>query len=357
MARWLNDSILAGFSEPIPMKKSTLIFLLIAVAAGAAVWYFEFKREKPAETDTKTKPAFTFKEEDIAGAVITRSGEKGAETIALEKRGASWWMTKPVDSAVDSSAMDSLVYRLTSARISKTLTVEAAKLGEFGLASPKTALDVKLKSGAAHRVRFGDKDFTGSDVYAFLDDAREASVLNAELLAAVDKPLLEFRDRRVTTVKEDEIVRVRMKNKEQSLLAEKNEAGKWIVRQPAAHAGKELTATRILLTLENARADEIVDQPTSAQRSRLARPEVEIEVTAKDGKTTRYVAALESPAKPAPKGQAGETGEDSGKALFGSSATPLLFKLPKSNLDTLNFKIADVVQEPPKEEKQPEKKN
>jgi len=324
------------------MKKSTLIFLLLAVAAGAALWYYEFKREKKPEVSaTDAKPAFTFQEEDVTGIVITRAGEKAPEVIAFEKRGKDWWMTRPLDSAVNSSNVDSIVFRSSSARISKTIPAQAEKLAGFGLASPRLTLELKLKDGKSHRVRFGEKDFTGSDVYALLDDKKDVDVLNGELLSTVDKPVLEFRDRRIAQIQEDDMVRLRVKNKNQALLAEKNEAGKWIVREPASDKGKELISSRVFLTLTNGEAEEILDQPAAAQRARLAKPEIEIDLTGKDGKVYRFSSVPDD--------------QDKEKALFKSSATAVLYKIRKTTHDAMNFKLADVVQEPAKEEPAPAK--
>jgi hypothetical protein len=337
------------------MKKSTFIFLLLAVAAGVSLWYFEFKREKPPEPLAgDSTPAFTFKDDDVTAFTITRAGDN-PETLAFERRGKNWWMTQPVDSAVDSSAVDSVVFRSSSARIDKTLTPAAEQLAQFGLKEPKVTLQLKLKNGA-HNVRFGEKDFTGSNVYAILDDRKDVAVVSAELLDTVTKPALDYRDRKIASVNEDDIVRIRVKNRHQSMLAEKNSAGSWIVREPAAQQGRELIASRVLLTLENGLAVDIIDQPTAAQRARLAHPEVEIELTGKDGRSSKYMLAPEE--NPAAKKPAKKTGKkeeppvESGseRALFGSSAGARLFKIPKSGLETLNFKIADIVQEPPKEE-------
>lgn len=80
------------------MRKSTLLVVLLAAALGGAVWYFEFKRTKPAEDGaTASKPLFSFKQEDVSALTLTRGGE----TLTLEKRGEAWRLTQPVDASAD----------------------------------------------------------------------------------------------------------------------------------------------------------------------------------------------------------------------------------------------------------------
>lgn len=321
------------------MKKGTIFIFLMAVAAATAVWYFEFKREKPKEEEAASKPAFAFKEEDVSGIRITGADGKGSTIMAFEKRDNLWRMTQPVDSATDSANVGSIVFNTSTARFAKTLPAAADRLKDFGLDAPKIVLELRLKSGATHRLRFGDKDFSGGSVYTFIDDGKDIIALNSEVLTSVDKPVLEFRDRRIAVFDEESLVQVRVKNQQQTLVAGKDKAGKWLVREPAAHQDKELVTFRVF-AIENASADEIIDQPTAAQRARLAKPVVEMEFTAQGGKVTKYFFAP----------------DEKESALAGSSATPLIFKVKKALLDNLNFKISDVVKEPEKSETQTEKK-
>jgi hypothetical protein len=202
---------------------------------------------------------------------------------------------------------------------------------------------MKLKSGAGHRVVFGANDFSNSNTYVLLDDAKEVSFIPQDLLASVDKPVFEFRDRRIAVFNEADLVRVRVRNKNTSLLAEKKD-DKWLVREPDAKKDWELMTWRIFNSLESAKAAEILDAPRPAIRARLAKPEVEAELTDKNGQTLRIVLAA--------------AGKD--ETYSSSSASPLVYRVEPSTLESLNFKLDDVLREPEKpkaelkEEKQEE---
>lgn len=318
------------------MKKSTLLMVVLAVAAGAAVWYFEFHR-KPEEKPPAAGLAFNFTRDEVTALQIHR----GDDALTLERRGEGWRLTSPLDSATDASAVDAILNSLTAARVERRFPATSEKLKEFGLDAPRVSLDMKLKSGASHRVVFGANDFSNSNTYVLLDDAKDVSFIAQDLLAAVDKPVLEFRDRRIAVFTEADLVRVRIRNKHTTLSAEKKD-DKWLVRDPAAKKDWELMTWRIFNTLESAKATEILDAPRPAIRARLAKPEVEAELTDKNGQTLRVVLAT--------------AGKD--ECYTSSSASPLVYKVELSTLESLNFKLDDVLREPekPKEELKEEKK-
>jgi len=317
------------------VRKSTLLLVLLAVALGGAVWYFEFKREKPPEdTAADSKPLFSFKQEEVTALTLTRSGE----TLRAEKRGAAWHITEPVDASAEEGAVEGLLGSLTSARISKTIAVtplgSADALKAFGLDAPVIVLEMKLKTGAAHKLRLGEKDFLGGNVYALVDSAPDVALLPADLLTNAEKPVLEFRDRRIAVFDEENLVHLRVKNEHGSLVAAKNAEGKWIVAEPAAMKGREVETDRIINTLRGSRADGILDSPTPADRARLTRSPVEVELTAKDGSATKV-----------------EFSTGKGDVYVRSSIGPMLFKVARPVLDAVNIKTAELLKkEEPKTE-------
>jgi hypothetical protein len=325
-----------------PVRKSTLLVVLLAAALGGGVWYFEFKREKPAEDATSTsKPLFSFKQEEISTLTLTRGGE----TLALEKRGAAWRLTQPLEASADEGTVEGLLSSLSFGRISKTIPVTPPatpeKLKAFGLESPAVTLEIKLKSGGTHRLRLGAKDFMGSDVYALVDSAPNVALLPGDVLSSADKPVLEFRDRRIAVFDEENLVRIRVKNEHGTLVAAKTAEGKWLVTEPAAMKGREVETEPMLSTLGEARAEAILDSPAPADRARLARTAVEVELTAKDGSERKV-----------------EFSGGKGDVYVRSSIGPMLFKVARTVVDGLNFKPADILKkEEPKPEEMGKKEN
>jgi uncharacterized protein DUF4340 len=309
------------------VRKSTVFVVLLAALLGGAVWYFEFKREKPAEDASKdAKPIFAFPQEEISEITITREGI----TTALEKRGSMWRMKQPVESATDSGAVEGVLSSISFGRVSKTIAIKppgsSDALRSYGLDAPGVTLDIKLKSGATHKLWLGAKDFSGSSVYALVDNAPDVALLPADVLSNADKPALDFRDRHITVFEDEKLVRVKLQNEHGSIAAAKNAEGKWLAEEPAKAKGKEVDAERILNALREAQATAILDLPTPADRAKLAHPAVVVEFAAKAGTLIKV-----------------EFSGGKGDAYARSSAGAMLFQVARAVVDGLNFKPEEIV--------------
>ena len=162
------------------MKKSTLILLVLALALGGAVYYYEFKRPPTAEkTANESQPAFKLQAEDITGMTIDR----GTSKVALEKHGTDWVISQPVETKADRSVIDGIATNLAGARILRTLPAAADRMEAYGLAQPAVQIGFKSKDGKQHMIVLGEKDFSGQSVYGIVDGAKDVSLLPGSLLA------------------------------------------------------------------------------------------------------------------------------------------------------------------------------
>ena len=104
------------------MKRSTLIILLVAAVGAFFVYYLEIKDAKPRdEQPASSKPAFTFKREDLASLSITRAGE----TTLLEAQDGKWIIKQPVNAPANESGVDSLIGDIMNARVERSTSKSA----------------------------------------------------------------------------------------------------------------------------------------------------------------------------------------------------------------------------------------
>src|SRR6202041_2911167 len=179
------------------IKKSTLIVLLLAVIAGAAAYYFDWKRgQKVAENAPadSTKPAFSLKADDFSSLTISYPADPKSQPIHFEKQDGAWQITQPLQTSADDASLQGIVQQLASARVAQTEPGTPDRLKVFGLDPADVVLDFQMKSGAKHSLRLGKKDFTGVSVYAIADNAKDVVLLPESLLASADKPLQNLRD-------------------------------------------------------------------------------------------------------------------------------------------------------------------
>jgi len=240
------------------MKRSTLILLLVAAIAGAAVYFIEIKPGKPRDEEPETsRSAFKFNREDVASISLARK----SETVKLENQNNKWVITEPISAAADESALNSLIGDLVSARIERDFAPSGGDLKQYGLSEPAVKLEVKLKNGETHRVELGSKDQIGVSAYAKIDGSQNVALLPAGLLNNSDKSLNDLRDRSVLGATQYELSSVKIVNESGSYELEKKES-EWRIKSPVEGTADDSQVSSLLGELTGAKATEIVSENT-----------------------------------------------------------------------------------------------
>src|ERR1700689_3663299 len=206
------------------IKKTTLFLLLGAIALGAAVYYFDWRRsqkesEKPPADAAKL--AFSIQPQDITSLVIKHPGNPAESALQFEKRDGIWQITRPLETRADQASLDGIIDGLSSARIAQTEPGAPDRLKVYGLDPPALSLEFQLRSGAKHSVALGKKDFSGISVYAIVDGAKDVALLPESLLISSGKSLQDLRDRGVLHIPGDKVVSFDLKNSSGQFSAKK----------------------------------------------------------------------------------------------------------------------------------------
>jgi hypothetical protein len=182
----------------------------------------------------------------------------------------------------------------------------------------------QLQDGGEEVLTIGSKH---EDSYYAKNSTRpQIFKVGAPLFERLNLKLTDLRDKQILKISRDELSRIEVRNPNLRLVAEKNEDGDWILLEPADQKDKKANAGKVFDALEED-ADEIMDRPAAAVSARLAKPAVEVRLTAKDGRITEVSlsAADGEVAYIRVKGQAG------------------VFKVSKDTVEELSFKAADIV--------------
>ncbi len=306
------------------MKRSTIIVVLIALALGAYVVY-EQQQNTERDDEKTSKPAFTFKSEDIASLHLTSN----QQTIALTTNGKDWTITQPVQTEADQSAVEALVSSIAGATIDRSLFMTPSLQAGSGVAQPSFTIEVKLKTSAQHKLVLGRKDPTDAGVYAQIDQNPNVLLLPASLLTSATKTLNDLRAKEITKLLPGDVTGFTIKNQNLTFTAERNPENKWLVTEPAAQKDQEVETSKPF-TLLNTSATEVIDHPDDKTQALLAKPVVEANFVGKDKQATKFfVSAAE--------------GENVYIRVEGKTE---VFKTNKSLLESLQFKFTDVVSAP-----------
>ncbi|HTW24323.1 MAG TPA: DUF4340 domain-containing protein [Candidatus Baltobacteraceae bacterium] len=311
------------------VKKPTLILLVIAIAAGLSVYYFDWKRSQnekpPADT---SKPAFSVDASAIDSFTISHPGQPGDVPIHFEKRNGVWWIAQPIETQADPSTAEGIIDQLAEDRVSQTEPGTGDRRKAYGLDPAQASIEFQLHNGTKHTLLIGNKDFSGDSIYALIDGGQNVALLPASLGDSAGKPVQQLRDRSVLHLDTANLQRVEIhdQNGDIVLTSTKDKPDQWTIEQPAAQKGKHAPAWKVIDPFTSLQATDVIDHPAPKQIASLANPAVKAVFTSSDGKQVTL-----------------RVSKPSGDTLYAqASDNPALFTLSKQSLDSLNLKPSDL---------------
>ena len=276
-----------------------------------------------------------FRDRTLFGGTITDLGRirlvNGAGTFELEQKNGVWSIVAPYIAEAEESEVTGLISTLTTAEATEIVAETDAEAAKFGLTSPGLKLIATLSSGAERSISIGSK--VGEDYYARVSDKPQIFKVSPSFQEKMKTKLSQLKSRLLVKMNRDELKGIQIKNVNLTLFAERGSDGKWLIRQPAEKKDQEASAFRIIDPFET-RATEIVDQPTAAIITSLAKPAVEARLTDRAGKVTvvRVSAAKD------------------GNAYVRIEGRADIYKVPESFVESLNFKLDEVTTPPASQE-------
>lgn len=277
------------------IRRTTLIFLVCAVALGAGVYFFDWKRGQAKEglPADKTKPAYSFAASDLTSLTVTHPQKSSEAAIRFTKQNGTWEIIAPIETGADQASVDGIAEGIASSRIAETEPGTPDRLKVYGLDPPDVVLDFQLRSGAKHELKLGSKDFTGVSVYAIVDNAKDVALLPESLLISSDKSLEELRDRSVAHFVSALVTSLALKNPSGELEATKDKDG-WKFTRPTPEFADSESVDTLLAGVAAAKFTTVVSEtPEGLTKYGLASPKVIFRTTDDKGKTTLFVGKKE----------------------------------------------------------------
>ena len=202
--------------------RSTLLYLIIAVLLLAFYLYETRQEEKKKSAEEEKSALFQTKAEDGTGLVL----KSGDQEMRCEKREGTWEILHPVRSGVDAFAFSRLLTRLTGLKSLRVVAESPKDLSEFGLHEPDVSLtfkagdqEVALRIGYISPIEKGYYVTTGND--------RKVHLITGDDKRALDRPLIELRDKKLFTLKTDLVRQVVLERKGERWVLEKKN-GTWV---------------------------------------------------------------------------------------------------------------------------------
>jgi hypothetical protein len=176
------------------MQKTTLFLVLVALALGGYVYFYEIKPQSQEETATESEQGlFSFTEEQVQRLTIKREAGDNLEFIRLETSASSWRMKRPEGTPAEEGAIVFLLDLLIQESSPKTFEVAADQLEEYGLKNPLATINIELENNEQHQVILGNPTFNENGIYGQINpqDNQQAEIyiLPINFQDAVERPL------------------------------------------------------------------------------------------------------------------------------------------------------------------------
>ena len=236
---------------------------LLAVLGGLVYLSDKQEEKKAGKPAADTSPKILEIPEDQIAQVSIK--KKDGEPVVLKRDGTKWTLTAPTASAADQDAARSLVTSLSSFASDKLIEEKAADIAPFGLAAPSIEVVVTKKDGKTAKLLIGDDTPTGGGAFAKTDgDARIFSVASFNK-TNVDKSWKDLRDKRLLTVDSDQISRVELSAKGQTIELGKNSKSEWTIIKPGPYRADNFQIEELVRKLKDAKMDTAISSEDAAK--------------------------------------------------------------------------------------------
>jgi hypothetical protein len=192
--------------EEVPVRfRSTLIYLLAAMALVAFYLYETRKETREKAAKEEAKVLFPVKPDQLVGITLKRGGE----SIRIEKTNSAgaWEIVSPLRASADPFALSTLTKKLSELKYERLISENAKDLAEFGLDKP--SLVVTYKAGKDEgMISFGSRSPMGYGVYATTGDGRKVYLLADADKQEVDRSLFDLRNRKLLTLETGRVNRI-----------------------------------------------------------------------------------------------------------------------------------------------------
>jgi len=246
----------------MPTKK-LLVLTGVFLALLAFVILFERRQPTSEERAKSAKRLADVNVEEVASVLLERPGLPNVELLRLEKN--RWTLKNEPAGPADGFAAENLVSDLGRLDVVGEMRTDVDPK-EFGLDAPKAKVTLHLKDKSARTFTFGQA-IPGTDATAAAEGARFGAVRSAPL-AALTKPLDEYRSRSLFETPIAEITRLTVAKGPNTVVVERapkpdRAAGGWMMEKPVADFASDAFVDRVLGDLASERISDFPGIPAT----------------------------------------------------------------------------------------------
>lgn len=256
--------------------RNTIILLILALALGAYVWFYEIEGEQERKAQQEMEEKLVAIPKDSIQTVIINDFDK---TFRFEKENDGWEITEPVKTGADQSAVTSLLSSLTSTKKSRPFSVSLKEKVQFGLNDVLLRLKVIGINGSADSVQLGQKTSIGEEMYVSKGNQDTVvAVSPISLKNAAQKSLFSWRDKKTVHFNKDQVRSFNLITRKNTFSFTK-EGSDWKITKPLEAAAENSTVNAVLSKLDYGQIKSVeAESATNLSKYKLSKPDYKIEL-------------------------------------------------------------------------------
>ncbi len=233
---------------------------------------------------------------DVAGVRIHR---KDQSEYTLKKAGSAWKIAGPFEADAAPVATQALTDALAAPHVESYKAFDVKNPAEYGLAAPYLTVALTATDGKEHTLTVGGP--TAKDAktrYAQSDKKPAVFVVGEPLVAALDKPALDFLDRTLFAFDANAIIGLSLHKPAGGDVELVKQEDAWKLVKPNAEQADEKSLQDLFGQLSHLHAQRIAEYPAkNLEEFGLAMPDAMVTIQmAKDAKPAKYVLLIGRPA-------------------------------------------------------------
>ena len=310
--------------------KTTIVLLVLAIAGGAYLKFYEIKRPDTAEAKRQSQNVVNFNREKINGIDIWNGDDK----INMRRDNNKWRLEAPIKDQADNALIDSLLSELEAWQkdgtiSAKEIKADKSKLDEFGLNKPKLRLRLRGE-GEPRPILLGKDAALEGKMYVRLENSKETFLASQSIKKAIEKKADAFRDRKLTDLVTAQVSRLIIKTAAGEMELEKK-GEHWEIARPMRARGDDQKIGDLIAQITTARIQQFVaDDHGDLHPYGLAEPRGSVTLFGQDDRQGQTMQIGGAPEK------------EKDQIFVRSIARGFVYTLPKKVEETLNAKPNDL---------------
>ncbi|HZE57446.1 MAG TPA: DUF4340 domain-containing protein [Chthoniobacterales bacterium] len=313
--------------------RTTIILLVLAVAVGLYIKFYESKRPNTEEAKRQAGNVINFDRDTLEGIVI----QNGDDRIELKKQNLKWRIEAPFKDQADGGAVQNLINDLDGwQKFDSIPASEIAKntglLDDYGLSKGKLKLKL-IGKDAPPEINFGNDAALQGKMYVRAGDNGDVVIAAQSVRNDIAKKPEDFRDKKLTDLTTAQVMRALVKTAAGEMDLEKR-ADHWEIVKPLRARGDDQKINDLLAQITTAQIQQFVAEDRGDLRPYgLAEPRGSVTLFAVDDKTGQTLQI---------GGPAGAAEKDKDQVYVRFTARNAVYTLPKKIEEILALKPADL---------------